>query len=90
MIRPPMARPVKLLLVSAALLALTTTVAACAGYGTESIKVAKSQGPLYQGAVLFNQRCSGCHTLVLRRNPRVGVECADRPIQQRPELRPAL
>jgi mono/diheme cytochrome c family protein len=31
--------------------------------GTEKIKVAKSSGPLYAGAVLFNQRCSGCHTL---------------------------
>jgi cytochrome c551 len=63
MIRPRMARPVKLLLVSTALLALATTLAACASYGTESIKVAKSQGAIYQGAVLFNQRCSGCHTL---------------------------
>jgi mono/diheme cytochrome c family protein len=63
MIRPRMARPVKLLLVSTALLALATTLAACGSYGTESIKVAKSQGAVYQGAVLFNQRCSGCHTL---------------------------
>jgi mono/diheme cytochrome c family protein len=30
--------------------------------GTEKIKVAQSAGPLYRGAVLFNQRCSGCHT----------------------------
>jgi cytochrome c551 len=63
MIRPRMARPVKLLLVSTALLALATTVAACGSFGTQSVKVQKSQGALYQGAVLFNQRCSGCHTL---------------------------
>jgi mono/diheme cytochrome c family protein len=63
MIRPRMARPVKLLLVSTALLALATTVAACGSFGTESVKVQKSQGALFQGAVLFNERCSGCHTL---------------------------
>jgi mono/diheme cytochrome c family protein len=63
MIRPRMTRPVKLLLVSIALLALATSVAACGSYGSESIKVPKAQGTLYQGAVLFNQRCSGCHTL---------------------------
>jgi mono/diheme cytochrome c family protein len=34
--------------------------AAC---GTAQITVSKSKGPLYQGAVLFNQRCAGCHTL---------------------------
>src|SRR5947209_2703801 len=63
MIRPRMARPVKILLVSTALLALATSVAACGSFGTQSIKVQKAQGAVYQGAVLFNQRCSGCHTL---------------------------
>ena len=63
MIRPRMARPVKLLLVSTALLAVAGGLSACAaGFGTETIKVSKSQGPLYRGAVLFNQRCAGCHT----------------------------
>ncbi|MBV8431797.1 MAG: cytochrome c [Solirubrobacterales bacterium] len=60
MISARMAWPVKLLLVSTALVAAATSVAAC---GTETISVPKSQGALYQGAVLFNQRCSGCHTL---------------------------
>ena len=60
MISARMAWPVKLLLVSTALVAAAITVAGC---GTESIKVPKSAGPLYKGAVLFNQRCSGCHTL---------------------------
>ena len=63
MISARMARPVKLLLVSTALVASALSVSACASFGTQSIKVPKSQGALYQGAVLFNQRCSGCHTL---------------------------
>jgi len=42
------------------LIAVAVVAAAC---GTQSISVPKSKGPLYQGAVLFNQRCSGCHTL---------------------------
>src|SRR4051812_49973260 len=29
----------------------------------KSIKVPESQTRLHQGAVLFNMRCSGCHTL---------------------------
>jgi mono/diheme cytochrome c family protein len=39
---------------------VAVVAAAC---GTERINVPKSQGTLHQGAVLFNQRCSGCHTL---------------------------
>jgi mono/diheme cytochrome c family protein len=42
------------------LVAVLVVAAAC---GTQSISVPKSKGTLYQGAVLFNQRCSGCHTL---------------------------
>jgi mono/diheme cytochrome c family protein len=64
MIRPRMARPVKLVLVSIAMVAAAGVLSACAvSFGAQTIKVAKSQGPLYQGAVLFNQRCAGCHTL---------------------------
>jgi cytochrome c551 len=64
MIRPRMARPVKFLLVSTALFAAASALSACAvSFGSETIKVPKSKGPLYQGAVLFNQRCAGCHTL---------------------------
>jgi cytochrome c551 len=61
-VRPPMpslprrARPALLL---AALSLSVTAVAAC---GTEGIQLAKSN-PNYQGAVLFHQRCAGCHTL---------------------------
>jgi mono/diheme cytochrome c family protein len=32
------------------------------GCGEKGIDVAKDD-PLYQGAVIFNQRCGGCHTL---------------------------
>jgi mono/diheme cytochrome c family protein len=62
MIRPRMARPVKLLLVSTAIVAVAGALSACASFGTETINVPKSQPALYRGAVLFNQRCAGCHT----------------------------
>src|ERR1700756_5432844 len=62
MISAPMAWPVKFLLVSMASVALATTVGACS-FGTEQIGVPKSQAALYHGAVLFQQRCAGCHTL---------------------------
>lgn len=55
MISPPM----KVLVTSAVAVAVILGAAAC---GTEKINVA-SQSPLHAGAVLFNQRCSGCHTL---------------------------
>ena len=48
------------MLLSGALLALAVLTSAC---GTQKISVPKSQPVLYEGAVLFNQRCSGCHTL---------------------------
>jgi mono/diheme cytochrome c family protein len=46
-------------------LVLTATIAAAlalAACGTEGIQVADSD-PTYEGAELFAQRCSGCHTL---------------------------
>ncbi len=63
MISARMARPVKLLLVSTALLAAATTLAACGSFGTQQISVTKTDAALYHGALLFSQRCSGCHTL---------------------------
>jgi mono/diheme cytochrome c family protein len=48
------------ILALAAVCALPCVTAAC---GTEKIAVKKSQGTLYTGALLFSQRCSGCHTL---------------------------
>ena len=40
-------------------LAVASGLAAC---GTEGIDVAQDD-PNYEGAVLFSERCSGCHTL---------------------------
>jgi mono/diheme cytochrome c family protein len=59
MISPRMSRPLKVLLTLGASLAIAVATAAC---GTEKIALSP-HNPLYQGAVLFNQRCSGCHTL---------------------------
>jgi mono/diheme cytochrome c family protein len=49
----------KLAVSSVALLACVVVLGAC---GSQEIKVAKSS-PYYQGAVLFRDHCSGCHTL---------------------------
>ncbi len=59
MMPPSMSRPAKVLLVSSASIAAAALAAAC---GTERIAVPASD-PLHSGAVLFSQRCSGCHTL---------------------------
>src|SRR5207302_10447110 len=59
MISARMRRPIGVLLISSATLALAAAVAAC---GTQKIKVPKADST-YSGAVLFSQRCSGCHTL---------------------------
>jgi mono/diheme cytochrome c family protein len=40
--------------------ALAAVVTAC---GTEKLKVSKSDPDVHWGAVLFSQRCAGCHTL---------------------------
>jgi mono/diheme cytochrome c family protein len=47
------------LLLTAAALAAAVALSAC---GTEDITVSKDD-PTYAGAVLFSERCSGCHTL---------------------------
>jgi mono/diheme cytochrome c family protein len=60
MISARMRRAPKLLLMSAASISLAALATAC---GTERVSVSKSQAQLYHGAVLFQQRCSGCHTL---------------------------
>ena len=54
-----MRRLVRVLVLSSASIAVAALASAC---GTERISVPKTSS-LYQGAVLFNQRCSGCHTL---------------------------
>ncbi len=47
-------------LVVPAVLAAALSISAC---GTQKIKVPKSNPQLYHGAVLFSERCAGCHTL---------------------------
>ncbi len=54
-----MSRLARVLLLASTSIAVAALAAAC---GTQRISVPKTS-PLYQGAVLFNQRCSGCHTL---------------------------
>ena len=53
------ARMRRLLLAAVSILVLAVLAGGC---GTEKIKLASSD-PNYAGAVLFSQRCSGCHTL---------------------------
>jgi mono/diheme cytochrome c family protein len=60
MISARMRRPVKVLVVSGATLAVAVLSAAC---GTQKFNVPKSNRAIYRGAVIFSQRCGGCHTL---------------------------
>ena len=53
-----MSRPAKALFWGT-LLAVVVLATAC---GTEKINVPTSDPALHEGAVLFNQRCGGCHT----------------------------
>ncbi|MDQ6607178.1 MAG: cytochrome c [Actinomycetota bacterium] len=54
-----MNRRIRVLLISIASVVAAATLVAC---GTEKISVARSD-PNRAGAVLFSQRCAGCHTL---------------------------
>lgn len=60
MISARMRRAARVFLLVIASIAVAAVATAC---GSEKVKLASSQGSLYRGAVLFNQRCSGCHTL---------------------------
>ncbi len=59
MITARMSRPIKVLVVSGAAIAIAVLASAC---GTQRIAVPSSD-PTHSGAVLFSQRCAGCHTL---------------------------
>ena len=59
MIPPSMSRPLKVLFISGAAVVAATLTTAC---GSEKITVPEASSN-HAGAVLFNQRCSGCHTL---------------------------
>ena len=60
MISPRMSRPLRVLLSIGAVVGVAVGTAAC---GTERIEVSSSNPQVQSGAVLFNQRCAGCHTL---------------------------
>jgi cytochrome c len=56
----PMSRLAKILVGVSAAVAVAAVTAAC---GTQKISVPKSQASAYRGAVIFSERCAGCHTL---------------------------
>jgi mono/diheme cytochrome c family protein len=68
-------------------LALVAAAAALAsaGCGTEKISLAKDD-PNYQGAVLFDQRCSGCHTLDVAGAQGSAVDIATREYKDGPNF----
>ena len=55
-----MSRLAKILALGTAAVAVAAVTAAC---GTQKIAVPKPEVQLHSGAELFQQRCSGCHTL---------------------------
>jgi mono/diheme cytochrome c family protein len=61
MIFARMSRLFRVMSISIVAIASGALISAC---GSQNISVAKSD-PTYHGAVLFNQRCSGCHTLAV-------------------------
>jgi mono/diheme cytochrome c family protein len=69
-----MSRVAKIVASVAAALAAAVGVSAC---GSQGIAVAKSS-PYYQGAVIFLDHCSGCHTLSV-----VGAEGSATSVQNR-------
>ncbi|MGH2873136.1 MAG: c-type cytochrome [Solirubrobacteraceae bacterium] len=55
-----MSRPAKIVALCVAAGIVASATAAC---GTQSISVPTSQVALHNGAVIFSERCAGCHTL---------------------------
>ncbi len=60
MISGRMNRPSRVLAIMGSLAAVAAMITGC---GTQRIKVPKSDPALYRGALLFSERCAGCHTL---------------------------
>ena len=56
-----MNRPVRVSLILGAMLVVAALVSAC---GTEKISVPKTDPSVHAGAVIFSQRCAGCHKFV--------------------------
>jgi mono/diheme cytochrome c family protein len=82
MISPSMSRPVKVLFITVAAVVASALTTAC---GTETISVPKSN-PNHSGAVLFNQRCSGCHTLSYAATHGSAANARDREIVNGPNF----
>jgi mono/diheme cytochrome c family protein len=61
MISHRMNRPIRVLFAMGALAAVAVLLSACGG--TKKITVSTSDAQLHRGAVLFSERCAGCHTL---------------------------
>ncbi len=55
-----MNRPIRVLLIIVSSVGLAGFAVAC---GTERLNVPSSNADVHSGAVLFSQRCAGCHTL---------------------------
>ncbi len=55
-----MRQSVRVILLAGAMMSVAATIATC---GTQRIDVPTSDSSVHDGAVLFSQRCSGCHTL---------------------------
>lgn len=55
-----MSRLVRILALGAAVVSVAVVTSAC---GTQKVSVPHAQSQLYHGAVLFSERCAGCHTL---------------------------
>ncbi|MGH2856481.1 MAG: c-type cytochrome [Solirubrobacteraceae bacterium] len=55
-----MSRLARILALGAAAVCVAAVTSAC---GTQKISVPHAQSQLYHGAVLFSERCAGCHTL---------------------------
>ena len=55
-----MNRPIRVLLISAASVVLAGFAVAC---GTQRLNVPTTNPDVHNGAMLFSQRCAGCHTL---------------------------
>src|SRR5690348_8102158 len=55
-----MRRSVRVLVLAIATLAVAAVAGGC---GTQHIQVSHSNSSLYAGALVFSQRCGGCHTL---------------------------
>jgi mono/diheme cytochrome c family protein len=69
-----MSRVAKIVASSAAALVVAVAISAC---GSQGISVAKTS-PYYQGATIFLDHCSGCHTLSV-----VGAEGSATSVQNR-------